>query len=128
MRSTLDISSALFQLVNIPIVKNEISGKVHIGDAPNGSQLEEITIKVLNNPNTYLQNGFINLNIYTPQLKSGRANLERLQQLIGIIIPLIKDVSINSYHFQIDDDKGVFKDQDNDGMYFYNFKIEFQTI
>lgn len=128
MQSTIDISSQLFQIIDVPSVNNEITGKIYIGDAPSGSQGEDITIKVLNNPNNYLQNGFMNLNIFCFQSKSGRANFSRFKELLNIIIPLVKDVSVGGYHFQIDDDKGIFRDTDNDGMYFYNLRLEFQTL
>lgn len=128
MKSTIDICSALSLLLNSSYVKDEISGKIYIGDFPDGNQKENITINVLNNPNKYLQNGFVNLNIYCFQLNSGRANLKRFKQIIEKVFPLVEDVSFDNYHFQIDDDKGVFKDQDSDGMYFYNIRLEFQTI
>jgi len=72
--------------------------------------------------------GYINLNIYLPEVKSGRANLARFKELIDLFIPVIEDTSYDNYYFQIDDDKGIFKDQDHGKMYFYNLKLIFQTL
>ena len=128
MKSSFDILDALYALIDIPSVRDVITGKIYSGDMPDISQEENITIKTLNNPNRYLQVGFINLNIYCKEISSGRPNMARLKELINIIIPLVEDVKTGPYTFQIDDDKGIFKDQELDSMYFYNLKIKFQTI
>lgn len=129
MVSTLDINSALYMKVNIPAVTNVISGKVYIGDFPSGNQLENITINTLTNPNRYLQNGYMNLNIYVPEQQAGRPPLARFKQIVDILIPLVLDTQNDqSYFFQIDDDKGFFRDNENDGMWFYNIRLEFQKL
>lgn len=128
MKSSIDILSNLYQLLNVTAVTDVISGDIYIGDIPDGNQLENISIQTLTNSNQYLQSGFINLNIYLKEIESGRANLAKFKQLINIIIPLIKDTQTDEVYFQIDDDKGIFKDQDRDSMYFYNLKLTFQTL
>lgn len=129
MVSTLDINSALYMKVNIPAVTNVISGKVYIGDFPSGDQLENITINTLTNPNQYLQNGFMNLNVYVPEQQVGRPPLARFKQIVDILIPLVLDTQNDqSYFFQIDDDKGLLRDNENDGMWFYNIRLEFQKL
>lgn len=128
MKSSIDILSNLYQLLNVTAVTDVISGDIYIGDIPDGNQLENISIQTLTNSNQYLQSGFINLNIYLKEIESGRANLAKFKQLINIIIPLVKDTQTDEVYFQIDDDKGIFKDQDRDSMYFYNLKLTFQTL
>ncbi len=128
MKSSLDVLSALYQLLNVSAVTNEISGKVYIGDPDSKSQLEDVTVNSLANRVEYLQQGILNLNIYAYQLKSGRANLARFQELVGLISPMVDDVAIGDYHFQINDDKGIFKDIDKDGMFFYNIRLDFQIL
>lgn len=128
MRSSLDVLSALYKIVNVQPVTDELAGKVYIGDYPSISQSEDVTLNTLNNRNDYLQTGFLNLNLYMKQVSSGRPNLKRFKELMDIIIPMVEDTNDGIYHFQIDDDKGVFKDKDRDEMYFYNLRLEFQTI
>ncbi|AOR28726.1 hypothetical protein FORMB_16870 [Formosa sp. Hel1_33_131] len=128
MKSSFDILSALYQILNVSEVNDNLSGKIYIGDIPDTDQKEDISIKTLSNPNRYLQNGFINLNIHVKEISSGRANLAKFKQIINAVIPLVKDVKHLGYSFQIDDDKGVFKDQDRDSIYFYNLKLKFQTL
>lgn len=130
MQSQFNILSALFRVVNVPEVTSVINGKVYIGNPPQTSEKEDVGLNLLNNPNQYLQSGYGNLNIYTEMLAAGRPNISRIKQLIDIIIPLVEDTTITTtdgtFHFQIDDDKGVFEDKD--GMCYYNLKLKFQTL
>jgi len=128
VKSSFDILSALYQVLNVPAVNDIISGKVYIGDVPDDEQKESISIKTLNNPNRYHQVGYVNLNIHVKEVSSGRADLAKFNQIVKAVIPLVKDVTHNGYSFQIDDDKGVFRDEEKDSMYFYNLKLNFQTL
>ena len=126
MISSFDILSALYQILNISEVNDKLSGKIYIGDIPDADQKDNISIKTLSNPNRYLQNGFINLNIHVKEISSGRSNLAKFKQIINAVIPLVEDVKHQQHLFQIDDDKGVFKDREKDSMYFYNLKLNFK--
>ena len=126
MVSTLEICSAAYRLLNIPEITNEITGAIYIGSFPAGDQKENIVLNVINNPNLYLQNGFMNLNIYARQDQSGRPPIGRFKTLIDIILPKFKDTNYENYFFQVDDDKGWFSDPDNDGNWFYNIRLAFQ--
>ncbi len=128
MKSSFRVLDALYGLVNVSAVKNVITGKVFSISVPDGDQKENVSIRTLTNSNTYLQEGYVNLNIHVKEISSGRPNLKRFRELIDIIIPLVKDVRVDTFSFEIEDDKGVFKDQNQDSMYFYNLKIKFQTI
>jgi len=128
MKSSFDILDALYSLIDVSGVTNVISGDIYSTSIPDKDQRENITIKTLNNPNQYLQQGYINLNIHVPEVESGRPNLLRMKQILNIILPLVDDVKTGTFTFQIDDDKGVFKNQELDSMYFYNLKLKFQTI
>lgn len=132
MQSRFNILSALYRLVNVPDVKTAISGKVYIGPPPFTGQKEDISLNLITNPNRYLQKGFGNVNVHIPKLATGRDDLKRFQELTDILFPLLEDTRITtekgSFYFQIDDDKGVFNDEDRDGISYYNFRIEFQTI
>ena len=127
MKSSLDIIEELYQVINVAAIKSIISGKVYNGERPSSSELEDITIQTLANSSDYLQQGFININIYAEQLEAGRPNLAKFKQVIDVLIPMLDDIKSNEITIQIDDDKGVFKDQDKDDIYFYNLRLRFQT-
>lgn len=128
MKSSIDILSSLYELVNVNAVTNLLSGAIYINGIPGSDQKDNIDLNSLNNPNEYLQTGFLNLNIYAMETKAGRPDLEKFKTITDIIIPLLKDTHNNGVYFQIDDDKGIFKDNDRDQMYFYNIRLTFQTI
>ena len=70
MKSSLQILSALYKLINVDVVNNIISGEVFIGDEPDGNQDENITLNTLTNPNEYLQSGYANVNVHINLLKN----------------------------------------------------------
>jgi hypothetical protein len=132
VQSSFNILSAAYQLLNITSVNDVISGKVMIGSPDLTGQSEDVAINLLNNPNQYLQTGLINVNIHIPKLSNGRHDLPRLNELVELILPLLEDASIKTtkgnFYFQVEDDKGVFDDNDRDGMSYYNIRVTFQTI
>tara|TARA_R110002020_G_scaffold318905_7_gene534538 strand:- start:618 stop:1013 length:396 start_codon:yes stop_codon:yes gene_type:complete len=131
VQSSYKILLALYQVLNVPVVTNEIS-KIKFGQVSKVSQSEFIALNTINNPNQYLQNGFANVNIHIVKLSSGEDNHSRFQKLTDIIIPILDETQITTengtFYFQIDDDKGIFDDPDRDGMSYYNLRIEFQTL
>lgn len=128
MKSSIYIASQLFKVIKVPTITNIINGKVYVNGVPDGDQLENIDINTLANLRNYLQTGFINVNIYVRETKSGRPNTKKFKEIVDTLIPLIEDVQSDDVYFQIDDDKGIFKDQDRDSMYFYNLRLTFQTL
>ena len=126
MKTSIDILSALYQTVNIPLITDLIDGKVYHYSVPDGDLKENISINILNNPNNYLQVGFGNVNVHIREIRSGVPNVAKFKTIIPKLIDTLKDTSNGNYFFQIDDDKGIFKD-DNDSMYYYNLKVKYQT-
>jgi hypothetical protein len=131
MQSNFNILSALYRIINTPEVLAELSGKVYIGEPPYTGQDEVIAINLITNPNRYIQSGYGNLNIHVPNLAEGRNDLQRLSDLVDLVIPLMNGSRITTekgtFYFQVEDQKGVFKDEDRDGMSYYNIKFEYQT-
>lgn len=129
MKSSLSVLSSLYELLNVDSVRNIITGKIYIGTPPDSDELENITINTLTNPNGYVQSGVINLNVYVQQKKGGRPNLERIKEINQAIFPIVENTKgSEDVFFQLLEDKGFFKDSDRDGLYFYNIRLEFQTI
>ena len=127
MKSSLDIIEKVYQLINVTSVTSIISGKVYATGRPSSSQLEDIEINTLANNSEYLQLGFVNINIYVKEIEAGRPNLAKFKQVIDVLIPLLDDVKLDEITIQIDDDKGIFKDNEKDNEYFYNLKLTYQT-
>lgn len=128
MKYSSKISSALYRVINKPEVKNEISGAIYKGYVPLKSQLEDIEINILTNPNEYVTNGYANINIYCIEDDEGRANTKRLDQISKLVVPLIKDTKHSGIYFQLEGQSGILRDRNRDKMSFYNLKINFQTL
>lgn len=127
MKLSGDILSALYKVLNVEGVTSFISGRIYKVQVPLRSQLEDIEINILTNKNAYLQSGYANVNVFCKEDHNGRADTKRLNELAKIVMPLIDDVQFEDYHFQIESDT-TLKDQKRDGMYYVNFKINFQTL
>lgn len=128
MKSSLDVIENTYQLINVTSVTSIISGKVYATGRPSGSQLEDIEINTLSNIPDHLQQGFLNVNIYAKEIEAGRPNLAKFKQVIDVLIPILEDARTDDFFIQIDDDKGIFKDNEQDNTYFYNLKLTYQTI
>lgn len=132
MQSRFDIIEALYQLIFIPEITGAIDGKIYMGEPPSDSGKIDVGLNIINNPNKYLQNGFCNVNIYVPKTDKNRDQLAKFKELVNIVLPLLEDASLtkngNTFHFQIDDDKGIIDDNSRDNFSYYNIKLEFQTF
>lgn len=128
MKTSLDVLSNLYQLLNVTALTSLISGKVYIGDPPDGSKLQDVCVNILNNTSEYLQTGYVNVNIYAKSSSLGRPKLSEFQPIVNKVVELLEDASSGYYFFQIEDDKGFFRDQNRDGTFFYNIRLEFQTF
>lgn len=128
MKYSSEIARALYKVINKPEVKNEISGTIYKGYVPRKSQLEDIEINILTNPNEYVTNGYANINIYCIEDNEGRVNTKRIEEILSLIIPLIEDTKESGIHFQLEGQSGFLRDRNRDKMSFYNMKINYQTL
>jgi hypothetical protein len=131
MQLSLSIQEALFTLLNVGVVTDEIP-QLFIGNPPLDYQGECVSNNVLTNPNLYVQSGYCNVNVFVPMVSTGRFNLARFKQIVPIISDLLDDSHIRTsdgtFYFQVEDDKGIFLDEDRDGMSYYNLRLTFQSI
>lgn len=128
MKTSITVSSECYKIINVTSVTNLIDGKVYIGDPPDGSQLVDIGINTLNNTADYLQTGVLNVNVFMRSYKKGRPNLLKFNEVVQELMNLLEDANSGRYFFQVEDNKGPFKDQNRQGMYFYNIRVKFQTF
>ena len=93
---------------------------------------ENVSVNLLSNPVSYVQSSTVNVNVHVRGLNENQANLARMKTIVDLIIPLLDekvyDVAGVPLHLTIEDDKGVFKDVDNTGKYFYNLRVNCITL
>lgn len=131
MKSTFDILSTLYQVLN-PIASPLINGGVYIGDEPERSQKENISLNLIANPIGYVQSATGNVNIHVLGIHEKGANLKRIKEIVDVILPELNDkvhrVGGTTLHVTIEDDKGVFSDNDNQGKFYYNIRVNLITL
>ena len=131
MKSTLNILGTVYSKIN-PIMASKITGKVYIGDAPDNDQGENITLNCLTNPIDYVQKGIMNVNIELMGIEKGVPNQIRFSEILTDLLPLLDDVDIwnegTTVQVRIDDDKGIFKSNEQEGKYFYNLRVAYSAL
>jgi len=131
MRSSFDILSALYQVLR-PVLKPELSGDCYLHNEPEGDQKENVSIGMLNNPIEYVQDSTVNVNIHVMGLSESIANSARMRAILNLIIPQLDNadhlVDGTTLHTYIQDDKGVYRDRENNGKFFYNLRIKCVTL
>lgn len=103
MRTTFDTDTILFSLLrNAPGLKSAISGDIYIGERPDNSEKEDITINTIDLTQEHLpQIGVSNVNIHCPdklvriaQVSQKKADRERLRAITALIMPALRTAQI----------------------------------
>lgn len=131
MKSSFDILSGIYQVIR-PAVVGLIDGGCYLYNEPNGDQKENVSVNLLANPIEYVQSATVNVNVHVSGLNEHQANLARMKQIVDVVLPLLDEkeyeVSGTTLHLSIDDDKGVYKDVDNSGKFYYNVRVNCITL
>lgn len=130
MQSNFNILTALHEIVTA--ANPGINGHVYIGEPPLGNQGEDIGLKVVESVHKYLQYGVCHINIFLPTPSTGRYDLQRIDDILNILLPVVQDVehfNVNgNYYFQWETDFGVTADPRRDNMGYYTIVLTFQTF
>jgi hypothetical protein len=102
MNTTIDIAQAIYRLLKNSPVPAAISGGIYY-KRPVGSLLEDIVINSLPITAYGLQEGTANVNIHVQNLQltiagqpdNSQPNIQRLQQIAALVIPILEDAFIN---------------------------------
>lgn len=130
MKSSFDILDALYQALNVSAITNIIDGSVFKGGIPAKDQKQSVEIAVLDNKNTYLQTGYVNVNFYCVQKKEGEPDHEKMQTVNTALMLILDNKLIGGIYFDVENQSGPHKDKESgrDGIYFTNLKIKFNTL
>jgi len=105
---------------------------MYLGEEPAKDQLENVSINVIANPGGYVQSATLNVNIHVMGLDDHQPNHARMKQLLDLVLPALDDathtIGSTTIHVDVLDDKGVFKDQENHGKFFYNIRVNCITL
>lgn len=124
MKSDIDIKDDIFMFIKGSELENSVTGKLSKTIRPSNSNDEDIVISILSNQNAQIQEAFINVNIYVPDLIRGGQSEEdtiRLRELCNLSKTLLEVGRGNDFRFQLDSQR-VMQVQGKD-EHFINNKL-----
>lgn len=111
MKTSFDINTIVFRILNVQAVKNAISGGIYKGDdRPDDSKDEDICINTISLTQDYLpQIATSNVNIYVadkPKKIKGKSSLKadtgRLETITGVVLTTLRAAKVPGLLFTIE--------------------------
>lgn len=81
MKSDIDIKDDIYKIIKGSKLEKKVSGQLRKTIRPNNSNLEDIVISVLANNNGQMQEAYVNVNIYVPDVLRDNQNEENSSRL-----------------------------------------------
>ena len=130
MKSDGKIKTIVFGVIKGSALEAAVSGKLSKRGRPAGSDLEDIVVSVLDNGSGQMQEAFVNVNIYVPDIQDNTQahviNDVRVDALCELAIELLNVYNGGSFRFTIDKQR-VFK-VDGKNEHFINNRLLFRTV
>lgn len=130
MKTSFDIDTIVFRMLNVPTVKNAISGGIYKGDdRQEDSQDEDICINTISSTQDFLpQIATSNVNIYVadvPKKVKGKsmmkANTTRLKAITTNVMQVLRETKIPGLLFKVDSQSTL--SETNMKQHFVNIRI-----
>ena len=130
MKTSFDIDTIVFRMLNVPTVNNAISGGIYKGDdRPEDSQDEDICINTISSTQDFLpQIATSNVNIYVadvPKKVKGKsmmkANTTRLKAITTNVMQVLRETKIPGLLFKVDSQSTL--SEMNMKQHFVNIRI-----
>lgn len=105
MKSDIDVKDDIYGHIKGSALEKAVTGKLRKTKRPNESDKEDIVISVLANQNGQIQECFVNVNIYIPDIfRNNQAEEDtiRLRKLCNMSEKLLKVGFGDSYRFELD--------------------------
>jgi hypothetical protein len=90
-------------------LREAISGDIYVGDRPDDSQKEDVTVNTLAIPYDKIQEAISNVNIHVPNLKARikgkeqrKKHRERLRKLSRLVISVLEGASVPNLLFWVE--------------------------
>lgn len=132
MKSSFDVVDIVWEHLSNSSFKSEISGDVYKHLRPINSKNEDVVISSLGMNNLQLQSGYVNVNLFIPNLITRTNNVqgympdhERLKYLTGRAFEELDDVWIDDCHFEIENQEPP--SDYGDAETFINIRLKFYS-
>ena len=80
MKTDVDIRQDLLAYIKVSAIKDAISGQVRIIPRSSQSDAEDCIISVLDSDSEQVQDAFVNVNVYVPNIVSGGESVENVSR------------------------------------------------
>lgn len=126
MKIDFDIVDSVRTLINVPAVNALVSAIRPIEAIPSdySAKSKFITIALLAGDFAQLQSGFVNINIYAPDIVTV-PDYNALKTITNIVLPLVNDVYVNEMYVEINQTPKTIRDQEITGYHFSSIKLKF---
>lgn len=116
MKTTIDLTNIIYQLVNVNAVKSKINGGLYKDERPSGSTKQDVVVVSTTVDNEQFQNGVAYVNIHHP---GSMPDQVFFKTVADAIVPLIKAHYVrNEYHLLITNVAGPMRQTDAEGFFF----------
>lgn len=129
MKTTLDTTNVLFDVLKNSSLKDAISGNVYKIKRPVNSNVEDVVINSLPITNEQLQRSVSNVNVFVPDIKVSSDAVDkmpdfvRLGVLANLAVSSLTDGISGDYIWDIQQ-QNVIEDDESD-QHYVNIRIEF---
>jgi len=126
MKDAFDVVADVISLIDVPAVRSLLTGSIHADNRPDGSKLIDVVVNCFGTTNNWQQKSTPNINIYVPNLPSGKKDSIKLRVIAKAVLPLVESQYRET--FQTDVDNSGNSIQDPDGNWFYNIPVNYYSI
>ena len=124
MKSDIDIRDDIYMYIKGSNLSEDITGVIRKTIRPDNSNKEDVVISVLSNQNAQIQEAFVNVNIYVPDIIRGyqsEENTIRIRELCNLSKELFNVGRGNDYRFTLDSQRVLKVEGKNE--HFINNKL-----
>ena len=122
----------IYELLNIDVIKSNISGKIYKNKRPAESQKEDIVINSVLIDNDFLQDGTFNVNCYVPYISVNidgitqfMPNETRLIQISKIVYPFLDNIYKPDFNLTVERHEVI--DLESEKASYINFRINLKA-
>ena len=131
MKSDIEIKDDVYNVIKGSALEMAITGKLSKTGRPFGSNLEDVVVSILDNGTGQIQEAFVNVNIYVPNLKNDQTNgMEiddiRCRELCKLASELLEVQRGDDYRFTLDKQRVMEVNGKNE--HFINNRLLFRQV
>ena len=105
MKSDVEIKADVYEVIKGSSLEIAVSGKLSKRGRPQGSDKEDIVVSILDNGNGQLQEAFVNVNIYVPDIQDNDGAFIvhdiRAKELCRLAIELLEVCNGGDFRFTL---------------------------